>query len=330
MSDPILSVRDLKVEFPTRRGVLTAIDGVSFDIARGEVLGIVGESGAGKSVTGAAIIGLIEPPGRIAGGEVRLTGERIDGLPGDAMRRIRGKRIGMVFQDSLASLNPLFRIGDQLIETIGAHARVSADEARRRALALLNEVGIPAPQTRIDNYAHQFSGGMRQRAVLALALAPGPELLIADEPTTALDVSLQAQIIALIRRLARERGMSVVLISHDMGVVAEIADRVAVMYGGRIVEVGPVRDVVRAPLHPYTTGLMGSIPTLATDVARLTQIPGAMPRLAAMPQGCAFHPRCPRAFAPCARLKPALAAEARSQVACWLYREAPAVSEPAS
>ena len=239
---------------------MPAIDGISFDIAPGEVLGVVGESGAGKSVTGAAIIGLIEPPGRIAGGEVRLRGRRIDDLPAEAMRRIRGKRIGMVFQDSLTSLNPLYRIGDQLVETITTHADMSAAAARRHALSLLSEVGIPAPEMRIDNYPHQFSGGMRQRVVLALALAPEPELIIADEPTTALDVSVQAQIIALIRRLARQRGAAVMLITHDMGVIAETADRVAVMYAGRLVEIGPVRDVVKAPLHPYTRGTDGLDP----------------------------------------------------------------------
>jgi peptide/nickel transport system ATP-binding protein len=327
MTDPVLSVRNLKVEFPTRRGALPAIDGISFDIAPGEVLGVVGESGAGKSVTGTAIIGLIEPPGRIAGGEVRLRGRRIDDLPPEAMRRIRGKRIGMVFQDSLTSLNPLYRIGDQLVETITTHADMSAAAARRHALSLLSEVGIPAPEMRIDNYPHQFSGGMRQRVVLALALAPEPELIIADEPTTALDVSVQAQIIALIRRLARQRGAAVMLITHDMGVIAETADRVAVMYAGRLVEVGPVRDVVKAPLHPYTRGLMGSIPTLDADVERLVQIPGSMPRLTAIPSGCAFHPRCPRAFAPCATMRPALEPQSHSQVACWLYRDAPAPVE---
>ena len=329
MSDPVLRVRDLAVEFPTRRGTLTAVDGVSFDIGAGEVLGVVGESGAGKSVTGAAIIGLLEPPGRLAGGEVWLRDRRLDTLPAEALRRIRGREIGMVFQDSLASLNPLFRIGDQLVETIRTHADMSGAAARRHALALLSEVGIPAPVARIDNYPHQFSGGMRQRVVLALALAAEPALIIADEPTTALDVSVQAQIIALLRRLARQRGTAVLLITHDMGVIAEIADRVAVMYAGRLVEIGPVRDVVNAPLHPYSKGLMGSIPTLDSDVERLTQIPGAMPRLAAIPRGCAFHPRCPRAFAACSTTRPLLDAQARSQVACWLYRELPAATEGA-
>src|SRR6266576_3115871 len=273
---PVLSVRNLKVEFPTRRGTLTAIDGVSSDIAPGEILGVVGESGAGKSITGTAVIGLIEPPGRIAGGEVGLRGERIDKLPPDEMRKIRGKRIGMVFQDPLTSLNPLYRIGDQLVETITTHTNLSNAQARAKALSLLNEVGIPAPEMRIGAYPHQFSGGMRQRVVLALALAAEPELVIADEPTTALDVSVQAQIISLLKRLCRQHGAAVMLITHDMGVIAETADRVAVMYAGRIAEIGPVRDVIKAPLHPYTKGLMGSIPSLGEGRGgRLTQIDGS-------------------------------------------------------
>jgi peptide/nickel transport system ATP-binding protein len=324
MSTPVLSVRGLKVEFPTRRGTLTAVDGVSFDIMPGEVLGVVGESGAGKSLTGAAIIGLIEPPGRIADGEVRLAGERIDHLRPEALRRIRGKRIGMVFQDPLTSLNPLFRIGDQLTETITTHADMPAAQARQRALALLAEVGLPAPQARIDAYPHQLSGGMRQRVVLALALAAEPELVIADEPTTALDVSIQAQIIALFRTLCRQRGVAVMLITHDMGMIAETADRVAVMYAGRIVEIGQLRDVIKSPLHPYTQGLIGSIPTIEAGKERLVQIPGSMPRLTAIPQGCAFRPRCPRAFAPCPTQRPKLREHAHARVACWLYHETPA------
>jgi peptide/nickel transport system ATP-binding protein len=316
---PVLSVRNLRVEFPTRRGILTAIDDVSFDIGPGEVLGVVGESGAGKSITGTAVIGLIEPPGRIAGGEVLLRGERIDNLPPERMRKIRGKRIGMVFQDPLTSLNPLYRIGDQLVETITTHTTLSNAQARRKALSLLDEVGIPAAEMRIDAYPHQFSGGMRQRVVLALALAAEPELVIADEPTTALDVSVQAQIIALLKRLCRQHGAAVMLITHDMGVIAETADRVAVMYAGRIAEIGPVRDVIKQPLHPYTKGLMGSIPSLTGEADRLVQIPGSMPRLTAIPSGCAFHPRCPRAFVPCATFRPDLQPEAKSQVACWLY-----------
>ena len=327
MTEPVLSVRNLKGEFPTRRGRLTAIDGVSFDLMPGEVLGVVGESGAGKSITGTAIIGLIEPPGRIAGGEIRLKGQRIDNLPPEAMRKIRGKRIGMVFQDPLTSLNPLYRIGDQLVETIQTHTDLSNEAARNRALSLLAEVGIPAPASRIDNYPHQFSGGMRQRVVLALALAAEPELVIADEPTTALDVSVQAQIIALIKKLCRQHGAAVMLITHDMGVIAETADRVAVMYAGRIVEIGPVREVVKSPLHPYTKGLMGSIPAIASEAERLLQIPGSMPRLTAIPKGCAFHPRCPARFAPCDEVRPELAGRDRSLVACWLYHDIPAPAE---
>ena len=322
MMKTLLSVRNLRVEFPTRRGTLVAVDDVSFDIMAGEVLGVVGESGAGKSLTGSAIIGLIEPPGRIGAGEIRLKGERIDDLPPERMRRIRGRRIGMVFQDPLTSLNPLYRIGDQLIETILTHTGMNGGAARRRALGLLAEVGIPAPEARIDNYPHQFSGGMRQRVVLALALAANPELIIADEPTTALDVSVQAQIITLLKRLCRDHGTAVMLITHDMGVIAETADRVAVTYAGRIAEIGAVRDVVRAPLHPYTIGLMGSIPKPDAESPRLTQIPGTMPRLTAMPAGCAFHPRCPRAFAPCPIRRPSLKRHGSADVACWLFEPA--------
>ncbi|MCL4766605.1 MAG: ABC transporter ATP-binding protein [Hyphomicrobiaceae bacterium] len=318
MTRPVLSVRGLRVEFPTRKGVLVAVDDISFDIAEGEVLGVVGESGAGKSMTGSAVIGLIEPPGRIAGGEVRLDGRRIDNLPYEEMRRIRGRRIGMIFQDPLTSLNPLYRIGDQIVETIRAHAPVGEKAARQRAIALLGDVGIQGAEARIDSYPHQFSGGMRQRVVIALALAADPELVIADEPTTALDVSIQAQIIQLLKRLCRERGTAVMLITHDMGVIAETADRVAVMYAGRIAEIGPVRDVVQSPHHPYTKGLMGSIPTLDANAPRLMQIPGAMPRLNAIPKGCAFHPRCMEALGRCWQDRPEPAAIGRSEVACWL------------
>ena len=221
MTEPVLSVRNLGVEFVTRRSTLRAIDGISFDIAKGEVLGVVGESGAGKSVTGLAVIGLIDPPGRIAGGEIYLSGMRIDNLPPEQMRRIRGKRIGMIFQDPLTSLNPLYRIGDQLVETIKTHTNLSEQAARKRAIDLLAEVGIPAPEKRIDAYPHEFSGGMRQRVVIALAICAEPELIIADEPTTALDVSVQAQIISLIKRLGRDHGTAVMLVTHDMGVIAE-------------------------------------------------------------------------------------------------------------
>ena len=326
MTQPILSVSDLRVGFTTRRGTLVAVDGVSFDIAPGEVLGVVGESGAGKSLTGAAVMGLLDPPGRILGGEVRLAGRRIDKLPPEDMRKVRGAQIGMVFQDPLTSLNPLYRIGDQIAETIRVHADMTEAQARERAIALLQEVGIQGARARIDAYPHEFSGGMRQRVVLALALCAEPRLLVADEPTTALDVSIQAQIIALLKRLCRERGTAVMLITHDMGVIAETADRVAVMYSGRIVEIGPVRDVVREPKHPYTKGLMGAIPTVAARADRLTQIPGSMPRLGAIPSGCPFHPRCPDVFEPCPVERPERLPAGASEAACWLYAQSVTVS----
>ncbi|MBD3847738.1 ABC transporter ATP-binding protein [Bosea sp. SSUT16] len=303
---PLLSVRDLRIVFDGRHGPLTALDGVSFDIAPGEILGVVGESGAGKSLTGTAVIGLLDPPGRIAGGEIRLEGQRIDDLPAETMRRLRGRRIGAIFQDPLTSLHPLLTVGDQLVETITTHLPVGKAEARRRALDLLKEVGIPAAESRIDAYPHQFSGGMRQRVVIALALCAEPSLIIADEPTTALDVSIQAQITTLLKRLCREHGTSIMLVTHDMGVIAETADRVAVMYAGRIVEIGPVEDVVRRPRHPYTAGLMASIPSVHARHAQLNQIDGAMPRLNAIPPGCAFNPRCGRAEGVCRDHKPGL------------------------
>jgi peptide/nickel transport system ATP-binding protein len=314
----LLEVDGLRVEIPTRRGVLTALDDVSFAIEAGEVLGVVGESGAGKSLTGAAVIGLLEPPARIAGGRIAFAGTRIDNLPPGAMRRRRGKEIGAIFQDPLTSLDPLYTVGAQLVETIRVHLGLDSAAARRRALTLLEEVGIPAPERRIDQYPHQFSGGMRQRVVIALALAAAPRLLIADEPTTALDVSIQAQIIALLQRLAREHGMAVMLVTHDMGVIAETAHRVAVMYAGRIVEIGPVRDIVLSPQHPYTAGLMGAIPVLGERRERLSQIDGAMPRLGAIPAGCAFHPRCREALARCRAERPELMPAGRGQAACWL------------
>jgi peptide/nickel transport system ATP-binding protein len=318
MAAPLLEVRHLRVEFPTRRGTLLALDDVSFEIAPGEVLGVVGESGAGKSLTGASIIGLLEPPGRIAGGEIRLEGQRIDQLPYEAMRKIRGRRIGAIFQDPLTSLNPLYTIGRQLIETIQTHLPVSAAEARQRAIRLLQETGIPAAEARIDQYPHQFSGGMRQRVVIALALAAEPKLIVADEPTTALDVSIQAQIIALLKRLCKEHGAAVMLVTHDMGVIAETCDRVAVMYAGRIVEIGPVHEVIHKPSHPYTVGLMGSIPSMDADRERLLQIDGAMPRLNAIPKGCAFNPRCPQVIERCRSERPELMDAGATHAACWL------------
>ena len=318
----LLEVRGLRVEFPTRRGTLLALDDISFDIAPGEILGVVGESGAGKSLTGAAIIGLLEPPGRMAGGEIHLEGRRIDNLPPDAMRQVRGRQIGAVFQDPLTSLNPLYTVGRQLVETILTHLPLDPAQARERAIDLLRQTGIPAPEARIDQYPHQFSGGMRQRVVIALALAAEPRLIVADEPTTALDVSIQAQIIALLKRLAREHGTAVMLVTHDMGVIAETCDRVAVMYAGRLVEIGPVQQVIHQPAHPYTIGLMGAIPAMDEDRERLLQIEGAMPRLDAIPAGCAFHPRCERALDRCRVERPDLAGAGPTRAACWLVQEA--------
>ena len=304
MNEALLSVRDLCVEIPTRRGILKPVDHVTLDIAKGEILGVVGESGAGKSMTGNAVIGLLDRPAHIASGEIWLEGNRIDNLPRDKMRRVRGRQIGMVFQDPLTSLNPLLPIGEQLIETITEHLPVSQKEARDRAVAALEEVGIPGASERIDSYPHEFSGGMRQRVVIALALCAEPSLVIADEPTTALDVSVQAQIVALLKRLCRERGTGVMLVTHDMGVIAEASDRVAVMYAGRLAEIGDVRQVLTAPQHPYTAGLMGSTPGAALGRRRLNQIPGTMPPLMSVPQGCAYNPRCPRAEDKCRAERP--------------------------
>lgn len=315
----LLDVVDLVVEFPTRRGVLRALDGVSLSIDAGEVLGVVGESGAGKSLTGAAIIGLLEPPGRVASGQILLNGQRIDNKTQEQMRPLRGKQIGAIFQDPLTTLNPLYSIGRQLVETMQTHMKLSDRDARARAIKWLEDVGIPAAAQRIDAYPHQFSGGMRQRVVIALALCAEPKLVIADEPTTALDVSIQAQIITLLKRLTREHGTSVMLITHDMGVIAETADRVAVMYAGRLAEIGPVADVVKHPAHPYTEGLMGSIPSLTHRVERLRQIDGSMPRLTAIPKGCAFNPRCDKVFDRCRVERPGLLPSGKTQAACWLY-----------
>ena len=323
MVAPLLDVSHLRIEFPTRRRTLVAVDDVSFQIGPGEILGVVGESGAGKSLTGAALIGLLEPPGRIAEGQIRLEGRRIDNLSYEEMRRVRGSRIGAIFQDPLTSLNPLYRIGFQLVETIRTHLDMSEAAAREHAVDLLEQVGIPSARERIDHFPHQFSGGMRQRVVIALALCAGPRLIIADEPTTALDVSIQAQIIGLLKRLCAEHGTAVMLITHDMGVIAEAAHRVAVMYAGRLVEVGPVADVIKDAKHPYTHGLMGSIPHVGHDTDALTQIDGSMPRLTEIPSGCAFHPRCGEAFDRCRSERPELRPVARSRAACWLFQDVP-------
>ena len=319
MSTPLLEVRNLVVEFPSRRGTLRALDDISFSIAPGEILGVVGESGAGKSLTGAAIIGLLEPPGRVAGGQILLDGERIDNLSHEKMRHIRGRKIGAIFQDPLTSLNPLYTVGRQLTETIQAHLPVNGAEARRRAISLLQDTGIPAAEQRIDHFPHQFSGGMRQRVVIALALAAEPKLIVADEPTTALDVSIQAQIIQLLKRICKDRGAAVMLITHDMGVIAETCDRVAVLYAGRVAEMGPVHEVIHQPAHPYTSGLMAAIPDIEVDRERLNQIDGAMPRLNAIPRGCAYNPRCPRVFERCVQERPDLLNAGATRAACWLH-----------
>jgi len=313
MTAPLLEIEDLRVVFPTRRSLLRALDGISFTLERGEILGFVGESGAGKSITGAAIMGLIEPPGRIESGVIRLKGKPL----AEHGSALRGRQIGMIFQDPLTSLNPLRRVGDQLMETILHHLDVTPAEARKRALAGFREVGIAAD--RFDAYPHEFSGGMRQRIVIALALAAEPDLIIADEPTTALDVSVQAQVLALLRGICQRRGASVILITHDMGVIAETTDRVAVLYAGRMVEIGTTADVMRAPRHPYTQGLIASTPALEFVNADtiLSQIPGAMPSLDALPAGCRFHPRCPAALPICSVHNPKF----DDGVACHLFAE---------
>ena len=323
----LLEVKDLVVEFPHRRGHLRALDGLSFSIAPGEILGVVGESGAGKSLTGASIVGLLEPPGRIASGQILLKGQRIDNLSAADMRHVRGRQIGAIFQDPLTSLNPLYSIGRQLIETITTHLLLTRSQARQRAIQLLGDTGIPAPEQRLDHFPHQFSGGMRQRVVIALALAAEPQLIVADEPTTALDVSVQAQIIELLKTVCRDRGAAVMLITHDMGVIAETCDRVAVMYAGRMAEIGPVHEVINHPAHPYTRGLMACIPDMSEDREHLHQIDGAMPRLNAIPAGCAYNPRCDRVFDRCRREQPDLLDAGATRAACWLHAEPAAAAQ---
>jgi len=320
MSVPVLSVRNLGVEFATRRSTLRAIDGISFDIAKGEVLGVVGESGAGKSVTGLAVIGLIDPPGRLAGGEIYLSGLRIDNLPPEEMRRVRGKRIGMIFQDPLTSLNPLYRIGDQLVETIRTHLNLSEQAARKRAIDLLAEVGIPAPEKRIDAYPHEFSGGMRQRVVIALALAAEPKLIVADEPTTALDVSIQAQIINLLQDLQREFNLTYLFIAHDLAAVAHMSHVIAVMYLGRIVEMGESERVATSPQHPYTQALFAAaLPAHPDEQREEIVLAGEVPSPLNPPAGCHFHPRCPKVMARCSREDPRLKRSHSREIACHLF-----------
>ncbi|MCE9626373.1 MAG: ABC transporter ATP-binding protein [Candidatus Eisenbacteria bacterium] len=307
MSEPLLEVRDLQTHFFTDDGVVRAVDGVSYALAAGETLAVVGESGSGKSVTSLSILRLVaSPPGRIVGGSIRFRGRDLLSLPESEMRAIRGREISMIFQEPMTSLNPVHTCGDQIAEVVRLHEKVGAAEARARAIEMLTLVGIPSPETRVDEYPHQMSGGMRQRVMIAMALACRPAVLIADEPTTALDVTIQAQILDLLQRLRRELGMAVLLITHDLGVVAETADRVAVMYAGQVVEQGDVRTVFRSTRHPYTAGLLASLPKLGGDADRLRVIPGTVPDPAAFPSGCRFHPRCPVAVERCRRELPEL------------------------
>jgi oligopeptide/dipeptide ABC transporter ATP-binding protein len=327
VSAPLLSVRDLRVGFVTEGGRLQAVDGVSFDLAAGEVLAIVGESGAGKSVTGQTLIGLTRSPNARIEGSVRLGEEELLGAGDEQLRRVRGERIAMIFQDPMTSFNPVYRVGDQIVEAIRAHRReVSKKEARERTVELLDAVGIPGAARRVDDYPHEFSGGMRQRAMIAMALSLEPEVLVADEPTTALDVTVQAQILALLGRLNRERGLATILITHDLGVVAEVADRVLVMYAGRVVEQGTLDEIFYDPQHPYTWGLLGSLTRLDRPrPERLPQIGGAPPSPIDLPPGCAFRPRCPHAFDRCGEL-PGLDARLGHEAPqhrdrCWLTPE---------
>ncbi len=320
---PLLSVRDLRVGFATEGGLLQAVDGVSFDLRPGEVVAIVGESGSGKSVTAQTLIGLTRSKNSRIEGSVRLEGEELIDADDATMRRLRGERIAMVFQDPMTSFNPVYRLGDQIVEAIRAHkGDVDRAQARRRAVELFDAVGIPDAERRVDNYPHEFSGGMRQRAMIAMALALEPEVLIADEPTTALDVTIQAQILHLLEDLNRQRGLATILITHDLGVVAEVADRVLVMYAGRIVEEGTLDEIFYDPQHPYTWGLMGSLTRLDRPRPhRLPQIAGSPPSLLDLPQGCPFRPRCPHEFSKCPQLpglEGRLAEAPGHRDRCWL------------
>ena len=317
MNTPVLQVENLRTHFFTRQGVVEAVDDVSFDIAPGKILGLVGESGSGKSVTGYSIMGLVDPPGRIVGGRILMHGRDLRTLPPREMRKIRGKSVAMIFQDPLMTLNPVLRIDTQMIEAIRAHEDIDERSARNRARDALGQVGIPSPDERLHAYPHQFSGGMRQRVAIAIALLNRPEVIIADEPTTALDVTIQGQILFEMRKLCRESGTALIWITHDLAVVSGLADEVCVMYAGKIVEHGSVDAVLDAPLHPYTRGLIESVPSRSARGARLPQIPGAMPTLLALPAGCAFRGRCARADSACTA-EPALASVGDGrQVRCF-------------
>ena len=313
-----LSVRNLRTHFFTKEGVAKAVDGVDFDVAPGEVLGLVGESGSGKTVTGFSILGLIDPPGRIVeGSSIKFNGEELTTARLERLRAIRGAEIAMIFQDPMMTLNPVLRVDTQMIETVQAHVKVSHAEARDRARAALVQVGIPSPDERLRAYPHQFSGGMRQRVAIAIALLHKPKLIVADEPTTALDVTIQGQILFEAQRLCRESGTAMIWVTHDLAVVAGLADRIAVMYAGRIVEMGRTADVIERPMHPYTKGLIGSVPSQNTRGHKLAQIPGMTPSLLALPRGCDFKARCPIAIDKCTEM-PALEEHRPGHWArCW-------------
>jgi peptide/nickel transport system ATP-binding protein len=315
---PTLLVENLQTYFYTKAGVAKAVDGVSFTVGKGEVMGLVGESGSGKSVTGFSIIGLVDPPGKVAGGRIVFDGDDITHASEEHMRSLRGRRIAMIFQDPMMTLNPVLRIDTQMIEAVQAHEKVDRRTAFERSRDALGQVGIPSPEERLKAYPHQFSGGMRQRVAIAIALLHKPDLIIADEPTTALDVTIQGQILYEVQKLCRERGMSLIWITHDLAVVAGLADTISVMYAGRIVESGAIGEVIEKPLHPYTNGLIGSVPSHNRRGQPLAQIPGMTPSLLNMPQGCSFHPRCPRADAVCLEM-PAMTAPRRPGhcARCW-------------
>ncbi|HHY11259.1 MAG TPA: ABC transporter ATP-binding protein [Firmicutes bacterium] len=329
MSKRILEVNNLTTSFFTGDGVVTAVDGVSFSIDEGETLAIVGESGCGKSVTSLSVMGLIPwPPGKILNGQVLLDGEDLLSKPEEEMQKVRGNKISMIFQEPMTSLNPVLNVGFQIMEALQLHQGLSAAEARERAIEMLRLVGIPEPERRIDEYPHQMSGGMRQRVMIGMALACNPRLLIADEPTTALDVTIQAQILDLMHRLQREMGTAILLITHDMGVVAEMAERVIVMYAGRFVEEGGVESIFDAPLHPYTAGLLNSIPRVDVSTKRLHVIPGTVPSPSELPSGCRFHPRCAQARQRCKNEEPPLFdIGQKRKVRCWLCTERASAEE---
>ena len=323
MSEELLRVKDLRTSFFTHLGEVKAMRGISFGVNRGQVLGIVGESGSGKSVTSLSVMGLLQFPGKVVGREILFCGQNLLSLPRSRMRAVRGKEISMIFQDPMTSLNPVYTVGSQITEMIRAHERVSKAEARRQAIEMLSMVGIPAPEDRVDSYPHEFSGGMRQRVMIAMALACRPKLLIADEPTTALDVTIQAQILSLIRRLNDQFSMTTILITHDLGVVAKLCDRIAVMYGGLIMEEGSAKDIFYNPCHPYTMGLLESIPSAGEgERGRLKPIPGTPPSLIDPPAGCPFSARCPHCLEICQQeLPPFFEAGEGHRCMCWMLHE---------